>query len=263
MQSTINGLTMRYEIEGPEDAPWLTFSNSLAADLTMWDPQAAHLKDRFRILRYDTRGHGSTEAPAGPYSFEALAADVLALWDELGIQQSHFVGLSLGGMTAQCLALNNADRLLSLVISDSRGDVPDAYRDFWMSRILMIEADGVEPVVEPTLERWFTEDGRASQPDLMDDVRAMVRRTSTAGYIGCAQAILELNYLDHLDQITLPTLFIVGAQDGGTPPEASQGMHDRVAGSGYVEIDPGSHVCNLENPGEFNAALDGFLGDVG
>jgi len=259
MQANINGFSMHYEIEGPEDAPWLTFSNSLAADLTMWDPQAAHLKDRFRILRYDTRGHGGTEAAPGPYSFEMLSDDVITLWDELGIRQSHFVGLSLGGMTAQCLALNNPDRLLSLVVSDSRADVPDAYRDFWMGRIPVIERDGVEPLVEPTLERWFTEKGRETKAALMDDVRAMVRRTSEAGYIGCAQAILGLNYLEDLNKITLPTLFVVGAQDGGTPPEASRAMHERVSGSHYVEIDPGSHVCNLENPTDFNTALDAFL----
>lgn len=259
MRVPANGISLNYEVEGSEDAPWVTFSNSLAADLTMWDDQADHFKDRYRVLRYDTRGHGRSEPTQGPYSIEMLANDVLGLWEALGIKNSHFVGLSLGGMTAQCLALKHPDRLLSVAICDSRADCPEGYRSNWHQRIPEVEKNGMDPLVEPTLQRWFTDACRDAQPEMMDKVRDMVRSTTSLGYVGCAHAILGLDYLSQLNNVNLPTIFIVGAQDGGTPPEASQAMHKEVAGSQYVEIDPAAHVSNMENSKAFNKALDDFL----
>ena len=240
----------------------MTFSNSLAADFTMWDMQTNHFKDRFRILRYDTRGHGKSKPTPGPYTLEMLADDVLGLWDELGIKKSHFIGLSLGGMIAQSIALRYSDRLHSVAICDSRADCPEGYRSNWHQRIPEVEEKGMEPLVEPTILRWFTEECRATQPEMMDKVRNMVRTTSSVGYIGCAHAILGLDYLSKLKTISLPAIFLVGAQDGGTPPEAAQAMHEEVTGSQYVEIDPAAHVSNMENPKAFNGALEKFLLDL-
>jgi len=259
MQISANGISLNYEVDGPDGAPWVTFSNSLAADLTMWDVQAEHFKDRYRVLRYDTRGHGKSEPLRGPYTLDMLAADVLALWEELKVTKSHFVGLSLGGMTAQCLALNNTDRLHSMAVCDSRADCPEGYRTNWHQRIPEVEKNGMEPLVEPTIQRWFTDDCRSAHPDMMDRVRNMIRSTSSLGYIGCAHAILGLDYLSQLKDISLPAIFIVGAQDGGTPPEAAQDMHKEVSGSQYAEIDPAAHVSNMENPDAFNNVLDNFL----
>ena len=184
---------------------------------------------------------------------------VVELWNALGINNSHFIGLSLGGMTAQSLALQYPERLNSIAVCDSRADCPEGYRSNWHQRIPEVEKNGMEPLVEPTLQRWFTDGCRNAEPDMMDKVRAMIRSTSSFGYIGCAQAILELDYLSKLKAITLPTIFIVGAQDGGTPPEAAQAMHKEVAGSQYMEIDPAAHVSNMENPTDFNKTLESFL----
>ena len=181
MQISANGISLNYEVDGPDGAPWITFSNSLAADLTMWDVQAEHFKDRYRVLRYDTRGHGKSEPLRGPYTLDMLAADVLALWEELKITKSHFVGLSLGGMTAQCLALNNPDRLHSMAVCDSRADCPEGYKTNWHQRIPEVEKNGMEPLVEPTIQRWFTDDCRSAHPDMMDRVRNMIRSTSSLG----------------------------------------------------------------------------------
>ncbi len=262
MQISTNDTSLNCRIDGPEGAPWLTFSNSLAADLTMWDIQTEYFKDKYRILRYDTRGHGQSEAIKGPYTLEMLADDVIGLWDELKIEKSHFIGLSLGGMIAQSLALRHPDRLHSIAVCDSRADCPEMYKSNWHQRIPEVEQNGLEPLVESTVERWFTEAFRESKPEMMDKVRRMIRSTSKQGYIGCAQAILTLNYLDRLKAIKLPSLFIVGAQDSGTPPDAARAMHKEVAHSKYVEIDPAAHVSNMENPEVFNQSLGDFLSEI-
>ena len=258
----INGVKINYELEGKEGNPCLTFSNSLAANLNMWDPQAEYFKENYRILRYDTRGHGQSEAAEPPYSLETLADDVVGLWAQLGINKSHFIGLSLGGMIGQGLALRYPDKLLSLAVCDSRADCPEQYRNNWHQRIPEVEKNGMDPLVEPTITRWFTEDCINARPEMMDEVRQMVGATSKEGYIGCAQAILGLNYLDSLDTIELPSIFIVGAQDTGTPPEAAKAMHEKVSGSIYQEIDPAAHVSNMENPTAFNKALENFLENI-
>ena len=262
MKITANNVSLNYEVDGPEGAPWMTFSNSLAADLSMWDPQVSHFKDRYRILRYDTRGHGKSEPISGAYTLDMLANDVVELWNALGINKSHFIGLSLGGMTAQSLALQYPERMHSIAICDSRADCPEGYRSNWHQRIPEVEKKGMEPLVEPTLQRWFTDGCRSAEPEMMDRVRAMIRSTSSFGYIGCAHAILGLDYLSRLKAITLPAIFIVGAQDGGTPPEAAQAMHKEVTGSQYMEIDPAAHVSNMENPVAFNKTLDDFLSGI-
>ncbi len=259
MRVPVNGISLYYEIDGTEGKPWLTFSNSLCATVRMWDEQVEVLKDDFRILRYDTRGHGRTEPAAGKYSLPQLAEDLLDLWDALKIEKSHFVGLSLGGFTAWPLAAKAPDRLLSLAICDSRADCPDAYQEFWSGRIELVTNEGMEAIVQPTAERWFTEDALKNQPDTIEEVKGMIRDTSANGYIGCAHAILGLDYLETLKDISVPTIFIVGSQDHATPPEASKDMQSRIAGSQYVEIDPGSHLSNMENPADFNKALTGFL----
>ena len=259
MKISANGISLNYEVDGPVGAPWITFSNSLAADLTMWDVQAKYFKDRYRVLRYDTRGHGKSEPVQGPYTLDMLTEDVLGLWKALGGDKSHFVGLSLGGMTAQSMALNYPEHLHSIAVCDSRADCPEAYRSNWHQRIPEVEQNGMEPLVEPTIQRWFTEDCRSAHPDMMDKVRSMIRSTSDLGYIGCAHAILGLDYLSQLKTISLPAIFIVGAQDGGTPPEAAQEMHNQVLNSQYVEIDPAAHVSNMENPETFNRALEKFF----
>jgi 3-oxoadipate enol-lactonase len=257
MNITLNDVDFRYELDGPEGAPWIVFSNSLTTDVTMWNTEVAELSDRYRILRYDTRGHGQTSAPDGPYSFELLVADVIALMDAVGADRAHYVGLSLGGMTGLGVAIEHGDRLLSLAACDARPFADPEWAEPWVGRIALAREKGMEALVEPTVARWFTE-GFQSDPvnaPVLDHVRRMIRETSVEGYTGCAGALQELNYLPRLGEISVPSLFMTGRSDGSTPPAASEQMHAAVPGSQCVIVDPASHVSNLENPAQFDAAL--------
>lgn len=251
-------ISINYADDGPRDAPVLLFSNSLGANLGMWQPQADHFAGQYRVIRYDQRGHGASEVPPGPYSFEQLADDVVALMDALDIARAHFVGLSMGGMTALALGLEHADRFDSLTPCNCvAGYGADGLR-VWDERIAAIEAGGLEPLLDATLERWFTAPTRASRPHDMAAVRAMVAATPVPGYLGCCGALKQLDYVDRLARITLPTLFVAGTHDQGAPAAVMRDMHAAVPGSRYVELDA-AHVSNLERPQEFNRALDEFL----
>ena len=259
MKISLNGIAFHYEIEGREGAPWIVFSNSLTTDLGMWDGEVEQLKDRYRILGYDTRGHGRTEASAPPYSFDLLVADVIALFDALKIERAHYVGLSLGGMTGLGVAIEHGDRLLSLAACDSRAFAEPAWAELWNGRIEIARSKGMEALVEPTIERWFTDGFRPDNAETLDKVRAMIRTTAVDGYVGCALALQKLNYLPRLGEITVPCLFMTGASDQSTPPAASQEMQQAVPGSTCVIVDPASHISNMENPAQFDAALFAHL----
>jgi 3-oxoadipate enol-lactonase len=261
MNIEANGISFNTQVEGAEGAPWITFSNSLACNLSMWDGQVAALRDDYRILRYDTRGHGGTAVPGGPYSFDMLVGDVIGLWDALGIERGHFIGLSLGGMTALGLALGHAGRLSSITVCNARAEAPPEFRDLWDTRIATVGENGMEAIIDATLERWFTPGFAAGDPPVLDRVRDMIRATAPRGYIGCARALQGLDYLPRLGGISLPALFIAGAGDGATPPEGMRAMHQAVANSQYVELDPAAHISNLEQPEAFNDALTTFLAE--
>ena len=253
-------MDINYEVSGNPDKPWLTFSNSLATNLHMWDDQAAALADDFHILRYDKRGHGESEPVAGPYTFDDLIGDIVALWDHLGIDKTHFVGLSIGGMTAQGIMLKHADRLLSVVIANSMGKVAPEFVSAWQDRIDLANENGMDSLVQTTMERWFTDAFRNQSSADAEKIANMISTTSVAGYAGCAAAIQKLNYLDSLDQISdLPVLFIAGAQDAGTPPAGMEAMHENMPGSEYVLLDPAAHISNVERSADFTATLSGFL----
>lgn len=262
MKIRVNDIDVHYTLEGPADAPTVTLSHSLATDLSMWDPQAAALARRYRVLRYDTRGHGGTDAPAGPYSLEQLAADARGLLAALGIARTHWVGLSMGGMIGQTLALAAPGLLQSLALCDTSSRIPPEAKPLWDERITVAERQGMEPHVEPTIARWFTPRFVASRPDVVERVRAMIRRTSPRGYVGCCHAIRALDLTDRLSGITVPTLVIVGARDVGTPVAASQAIHERIKGSELVILDDASHLSNLEQPEAFTRALESFLARV-
>ncbi|HJO68111.1 MAG TPA: 3-oxoadipate enol-lactonase [Rhodospirillales bacterium] len=256
---TASGLAFNARVDGPDGAPWVTFSNSLTTSLALWDDQVAALDDRYRILRYDTRGHGGTEAGSGGYTIEALAGDVVGLWDALGIARSHVVGLSLGGATALALAETHASRLGGIVACGCRADAPPEYIETWRQRIRDVNERGLEGQVETTIERWFTPRFRATDPPVLDQVRAMIRATSLEGYLGCADALMGLDLAPRLADITVPTLIVAGAQDAGAAPAIMRPMCESIPGARYAEIDPASHICNLEQPQRFNAEIGAFL----
>lgn len=258
MKARINGIQINYEMEGA-DGPWVTFSHSLACNLRMWDEQAALLRDRHRVLRFDTRGHGDSDAPSGAYSLDQLAQDLRGLLDYLGIGQTHFVGLSMGGMIGMTFALKYPGVFKTLALCDTSSRVPAEAQPVWDGRIKTALEQGMEPLVEPTLQRWFTEPFRNLRPDMMKRVGDMIRATPVAGYVGCCHAIPKINLTDRLSGIGCPTLVMVGDQDVGTPVAMSEAIHDAIPHSELVIIRNASHLSNLEQAEDFNVALDRFL----
>lgn len=260
MHAHANGIRIQYRVDGREGTPWVTFINGIANDTTMWDGQVAALAEDFRLLRFDSRGHGGTQATSGDYSFDLLIGDLLGLWDELGIRQSHLVGLGLGGATAIGLAIQHADRLLSLVPCCCRAAMTATFAAVWPLFVETVKAHGMEGMVEPTVQRWFTDDFKAAHPEVLESVRAQIRGTDPLGYYGCIAAILTLDFAERLDRIRVPTLFISGADDfGGGPPEIMQGLADAVPGARHVSVPHAAHICNIQNPERFNQVLGAFL----
>lgn len=246
------------ELDGPADGTPVVFSNSLGASTAMWQPQVDALADRYRIVRYDQRGHGRSEVTTTPYAFPTLVDDAVALLDALELAHVHFVGLSLGGMTAMGLALNHAPRLRSITAANCVATVPPAGQALWDERARLAREQGLGPLVAPSLERWFTAGTRSARGDELRWVGEMIAATPVAGYVATCEALKTLNYLDELPRIAVPTLFIAGTHDMGAPLAAMQDMHARVPQSRFVELDA-AHVSNLERPAEFNAALRDFL----
>ena len=259
MKITANGISINYQLEGPSGGPVVTLSHSLATNLSMWDPQMTALLSRYRILRYDTRGHGGTDTPAGPYTLEQLAEDVRALLGAMGIARTHFIGLSMGGFIGQLLALSHPELLQSLVLCDTTSRIPPEARPTWDERIRVAQIRGMEPHVEPTIGRWFTPPFREQRADLVNPVRAIIRGTPPQGYIGCCHAIAALDLTDHLGGVRVPTLVIVGEDDPATPVAASRTIHERIQGSELVILKSASHLSNLEQPEAFNRAVTAFL----
>ncbi len=254
----IGDIVINTKIEGKVGAPWITFAHSLATDLSMFDAQAAALGENFRILRYDMRGHGKTDAPEGPYLWSQLVGDVVGLWDALVIQKSHIVGLSMGGMTGIGLALDHKDRVLSLSACDCRCDAPGFFQDMWTTRQSGVKEHGLGSIVDMTLETWFTHTRLNDGGVLIDDVRNMILNTSVEGYMGCTDALKELDYKRRLGEISLPTQFIVGADDGPHPAEMGA-MQNLVSNSEIHVIPNAAHLSNLEQPVAFSALLNDFL----
>jgi 3-oxoadipate enol-lactonase len=259
MHIKANGIMFNYRIDGAAGAPWLAFSNSLATNISMWDPQAADLARSFRVLRYDQRGHGGTEATAGRYTFELLMADAIALFDALDIKRAHFAGLSMGGATALGLAELHPDRVDHVIVCDSPCMSTPASAQQWEDRIVVARRDGMEPLVEPTVSRWFPPETHAAKPAYLDAVRQMIRTTSVDGFIGCSAALADHNYNAAVGTVTRPVLFMAGGKDG-TTPAAMKEMQTRLAGSRYVELDGAGHISNLDRPAEFTGAIRAFLG---
>jgi 3-oxoadipate enol-lactonase len=247
---------LHYRIEGREDAPWLTFCNSLGTDVNMWDAQLEALAPHYRILRYDRRGHGQSDTPSGLYEIADLGRDVLALWDALGIERSHFCGLSIGGLTGQWLGLNAATRLQHLVVSATAAKIGNA--EGWAQRIEQVREHGLTVLTEGTVQRWFTPDFVSAHPLIVDEVVAGFLETSREGYIGCCNAVAQADFRDTLQGITTPVMAIAGDDDPVCPPHDLQYIASHVANGRFAQVH-GRHICNLESPQDFNALLLDFL----
>ncbi len=260
MKIEANGIRLNYELSEKPGAPVVMLSHSIGSSLAMWNPQMETLESLFQVLRYDTRGHGESDAPEGPYTLELLGADAVGLLDALGIETVHWVGLSIGGMIGQCIALNYPERLESLTLCDTAAAVPQGSQQMRQERIDTARGKGMQALVQPTLERWFTGPFLNENPPAVQRIHDIILATPVAGYVGCNQALGQLNYIDRLAGIQIPTLIIVGEEDLGTPVSASEAIHERIAGSKLVVLPSAAHLSNVEQPEAFNEALMGFLG---
>lgn len=254
-----NGIDLNVRVDGDASNPWIVLSNSLGSSLAMWDKQIPFLTQRYRVLRYDTRGHGKSSTPAGDYSFSDLTGDVIALMDHFDIDRAWFMGLSMGGMTGMGLALHHPTRFNGIVCCDARGDAPEGFRQSWDDRAAVIRKDGMSALVDSTMARWLTEKTRTGRPEDAALLSNMVASTNPDGYIGCAMALKTLDYLKDMGKATVPMLYVGGEVDAGAMPEVMQAMADATPGASYRMVPDAAHIANVDNPDAFNAAIGEFL----
>lgn len=252
----IGGARINYLVDGPPGAPWLTLSNSLGTDFEMWSPQIPALVQRFRVLRYDTRGHGASSAPPAPYTMAALGADVIGLLDHLAIERTHFCGLSMGGMTGIRLGLAAPDRIDRLVLCNTGARIGAA--DAWNARISAVHTSGMDAIADMVMERWFRPAFIRANPHEMARLRAVFEKLSPDGYAGCCAAVRDYDARPEVAAIRAPTLVIAGTHDVAAPPVDAKYIVEHVAGARYVELDA-AHLSNIEQPTDFLAALIGHL----
>jgi len=242
----MSAVEVYHEVSGPAGAPVVLLSNSLGSSLAMWDPQAAILAERYRVVRYDLRGHGRSPVPAGPYTMPDLAADALALLDRLDVERAHLVGLSVGGMTSLRLAAAAPDRVDRMVLCCTSAHLPPASN--WYDRAATVRASGVGAVAETVVGRWLTPAFAASSPALVAELRAMVEATPDEGYAGCCEAIATMDLRPWLHDVVAPTLLVAGADDPATPPEHSEAIAAELADARTVVVGPAAHLANVEQP---------------
>lgn len=256
----LGGYALNTRQDGPEGAEWLILSNSLGADLSMWDDQIGLLSSRYRVLRYDTRGHGGSDTVGEACSFADLTGDVIALMDHFGIETAAFMGLSMGGMTGLGLAIDHATRVSRVICADGRADAPLPFQQMWDGRIAAVSEGGLEAIVDGTLASWLTEDWREANPKRTAQVREMILANDPTGYIACCHGLKGLDYFRRLGDAQVPVLYVGGAVDMGAAPEVMQAMADATPGSSYISILGAAHVANINAPEAFNAAIAPFLG---
>jgi 3-oxoadipate enol-lactonase len=252
-----NGIQLYYTLAGPADAPVVMLSNSLGTRLEMWDPQMPALAERYRVLRYDSRGHGRSEAPPGPYTIDMLADDALGLLDALGIERAHFCGLSKGGMVGQVLGARHGERLISLALCSTACHMPA--RDVWDERVRVATEQGMAALADGVVERWFTDAFRREPSITVDRVRQMIIDTPPHGYAACCAAIRDMDLRELITGIRVPTLVIVGEDDPATPPERAREIQSRIPGAQLEVIPDAAHLVNIEQDVAFDAALASLL----
>ena len=262
MKIKANGSMFNCRTDG-DRGPWVTMSHGLATDLSMWDELTEALIDRYRVLRYDARGHGELAAPAGDYTLEMLVADAIGILDAVGVDQTHFAGLSMGGMITLGMLINYPARVKSAVIADSRHTTtPRVHRGPGFSAPTPFATEVSRPSSSSTVSRWSSAGLTERNPAAVARMKAMVRRTSANGYCGCAAALARLNYGPRLNEINTPVLVVCGSEDHGAPPDNSRQMQAMIRNARFLEIEQAGHISNIEQPKIFNDAVRGFFDDV-
>jgi 3-oxoadipate enol-lactonase len=252
----VGGYRLAAEISGLAGGPWITLSNSLGTTRRMWDPQLPLLEPHFQVLRYDTRGHGESDVPPGPYDLEGLADDVVRLLDHFAIDRTDFIGLSIGGMTALGLALDHPDRLGRAICADARADATPAYVKAWDERAEAMDRGGLAAIWPMTRERWLI----AAPGPVVEKMKGAYLAMPVEGLKACGKALQGLNYFHRLGDITTPMLYIGGDSDAGAAPEVMRAMAAATPGSSHHIVAKAAHISNVDNPADFNAAVARFLG---
>jgi 3-oxoadipate enol-lactonase len=251
-----DGAKLNAQVEGPERAPVLMLCNSLGTDLHMWDDQVEAITGRFRLVRYDRRGHGKSEAPKGPYNMEMLARDALAVMDGMGVQKVNWCGLSMGGMVGMWLGANAPQRIEQLVLSNTSAHMAD--KQIWNERFKTLRTGGTAAIADGTMERWFTKGFRERAPQAVARLKQMVLDTPVEGYIGCGEAVRDMDHREIIRKITAPTLVIAGRHDPATTVEAGEFLRDRIP-SAKLAVLEAAHIANVEQPQAYTDTLLGFL----
>lgn len=252
-----DGCPIHVEVEGPDNAPTLMLSNSLGTTLNMWDPQARAFAERFRLIRYDRRGHGRSGVGKGPCTMERLGRDAIAILDTLGVKKTNWCGLSMGGMVGQWLAANAPERMDRVVLSNTSCYYAD--KEIWNGRIRFIREKGLAGIVDGTMERWFTPDFRTRAPQTIARMTEMLLSTPVDGYIACCEAVRDMDHRDLLARISAPTLILAGGRDPATTVSDGEYLRDHIKGARLSVIDA-AHISNIEQPEEFRRIVLEFLG---
>jgi 3-oxoadipate enol-lactonase len=253
--TTSDGHRLHVTTDGSTGIP-LVFSNSLGTDLTLWDQQADALRQTLTVCRYDTRGHGQSDAPGGAYALEQLGRDLLSVAEAVSQDPVDLCGISIGGMTVLWAAIHAPHRVRRLVVANSAARIGD--RAMWDERIRQTRADGLAPLASAAMERWFTPEYRARERETVERIRAAFLRTSLDGYAGCCAALRDADLRDLVHQVQCPTLVIAGAKDPATPPDGSKWLAQQIKGAEYLELEC-AHLSNVECAGSFTAAVGSFL----
>ena len=260
MMIKANGIAFNYRIDGAEALPWLVLSNSLATDLSMWDEQAERLKDKFRVLRYDQRGHGQTDAPPGRYTFDLLIADVIALMDALAVPRAHWCGVSMGGATGMGLAQRHAERFDRFIICDTPGQSTPATAAQWEERIASALKGGMQVQLESTIARWFPPETVRANPPHLAKLRTMILSTPVNGFVGGSAALADHDFRPGMRGVTRPILYMCGEKDGHNA-SVMRKMQQEFPAAKYIELPGAGHISNMDQPAMFTAAMREFLAD--
>jgi 3-oxoadipate enol-lactonase len=240
--------------------PWLLLAHCLGGSLEVWRPyQIDAFAKRFHVLAYDGRGHGRSSTPAGDFTVADLADDAVRLMDELAIERASVVGLSMGGMMAQYLAIGHPDRVDKLVLADTTSFYEGASVEMWRQRAVAAESEGLEPLAGPTMERWFTPPFREAQPEAVARIRAIFVSNDARGYAGAARALAGFDVRAQLGRITAPTLWLSGDQDSACPPEQARQLASAFPHARFELIPSAAHIASVEQPEAFNTAVLDFL----
>lgn len=245
-----------YQVDGSADRPVLMFSNSIGSDLSMWEGQVQALSGRFRVLRYDSRGHGRSDVPPGPYTIDRLGLDAAMLIDGLGLRQVNFCGLSKGGMVGMWLGANAAHVVGRLILANTSSDLGPP--EFWDERIRVVQTEGMAGLVDRVIDRWFTPEFIQRAPAEIERCRRMLLSTPVEGYAACCAAIRDMYLTTAIKGIRTPTLVIVGDRDPATPPAHGEEIATAIPGATLVRL-PASHLSNIEAANDFNAAVTTYL----